>query len=83
MSVKDNSGVSTGMDLGGVYPDPRMRQPLPPEMMRMVYAGPEVMSGNKPPVLRSYPNPKICPACGGQNQTDAKFCEDCGHLLKE
>ena len=74
-------------NLGGAYPDrarPDIRTPLQynREMMMMVYAGPDVMSGNKPNTFQTYPNAQICPVCQSPNQENAKFCENCGSLLK-
>ena len=52
----------------------------------MVYAGPDVMSGNKPKTSDKSTGalvPGVCPSCGTQNQTGAKFCENCGSLLTQ
>ena len=79
-------------NMAPVYAGPINRDAqIPLSAMMMVYAGPEEMNGKTGngkkfsyvSSQRTYPNPKICSICGAQNQTRAKFCENCGNLLKD
>ena len=62
-------------------PNPRMMQQLPPTMM--VYAGPEMMDGKRFNKVLTNLKPGDCPICGEPNEVGAKFCINCGGLLKE
>lgn len=78
-------------------PNPILTHKLTPEMMMMVYAGPEAMNGYNSNTLRESKNDnnkinsevqdpanaKLCKKCGAQNQINAKFCDNCGWILDD
>ena len=73
-------------------PDIRMKQPIPPAMMMMVYAGPESISSMQmsqniqpisPAIDSNDEDCEICPACGATNPVDTKFCFNCGSVVKK
>ena len=67
-----------------LYPRGRIDFQSDPRML-MVYAGPEAMSSGG--LLRkaeeSATGTYFCEACGWQTDTPAKFCSNCGAIMKE
>lgn len=93
MGTTNNPNGNNNTDLGGEYPnrakavnplhDPNMAPVYAGPVTMMTYAGPDAMNGKITKPVSGELKPGDCPTCGSPNQIGAKFCENCGSLLKK
>lgn len=87
VSVRLNHAIADGYLIAKVFmlleKEIEAFAPTDPSMM-IVYAGPDVMSGNAPTnTSLKFDNPRICPVCGSANHSKARFCINCGGPVNE